>query len=91
MMMMMMSILYSMLYCFHFAWLYGAANIVDYLMPDFVYEYISNIYNLLWLGFMAYKKLLVIQNQILFIHSYYMFLNKLELIFFTQLNGFIYV
>ena len=34
--------------------------IVVYLMPNPLYTYISNIYDLLWLDFMAYQPLEVI-------------------------------
>ena len=36
---------------------YGISTIVDYLMPNPLYTYISNIYDLVWLGFMAYQLL----------------------------------
>ena len=36
---------------------YGISTIVDYLMPNPLYTYISNIYDLVWLGFMAYQPL----------------------------------
>ena len=36
---------------------YGISTIVGYLMPNPLYTYISNIYNLVWLGFMAYQPL----------------------------------
>ena len=32
-------------------------TIVGYLMPNPLYTYISNIYDLVWLGFMAYRPL----------------------------------
>ncbi len=38
----------------------GISIIVGYLMPNPLYTYISNIYDLIWLGFMAYQSLLVI-------------------------------
>ena len=38
---------------------YGKSIIVGYLMPNSLYIYIY-IYNLVWLGFMAYQPLLVI-------------------------------
>ena len=37
--------------------LYGILTIVGYLMPNPLYTYISNIYDLVWLGFMAYQLL----------------------------------
>ena len=49
---------------------YGISTIVDYLMPDPLYTYISNIYDLVCLGFMAYQPLKVISCQILFIFVY---------------------
>ena len=39
---------------------YGMSTIVDYLMPNPVYTYILNIYDLVWFGFMAYQPLFVI-------------------------------
>ena len=35
--------------------MYGPSNIVDYLMPNPLYTYILNIYDLVWLRFMAYQ------------------------------------
>ena len=43
-----------------FGWFYGISTIVGYLMPNPLYAYILNIYDLVWLGFMAYQPLLVI-------------------------------
>ena len=42
-----------------FGWVgfYGISTIVGYLMPNPFYTYILNIYDLVWLGFMAYKPL----------------------------------
>ena len=36
---------------------YGLSTIVGYLMPYPVHSYILNIYDLVWLGFMAYQPL----------------------------------
>ena len=36
---------------------YGISTIVVYLMPNTPYTYILNIYDLLWMGFMAYQPL----------------------------------
>ena len=36
---------------------YGISSIVGYLMPNPLYTYILNIYDLVWLGFMAYQPL----------------------------------
>ena len=36
---------------------YGISTIVGYLMPNPLYTYILNIYDLVWLGFMAYQPL----------------------------------
>ena len=47
---------------------YGISAILDYLMPYSFHTYISNIYDLVWLGFMAYQPLKVIKCQILFLH-----------------------
>ena len=41
--------------------LYGKSNIVDYLMPNLLYTYTSNTYDLGSLGFMAYQPLLGIK------------------------------
>ena len=41
---------------FGLVWFYGISTIVGYLMPN-LYTYISNIYDLVWLGFMAYQPL----------------------------------
>ena len=49
---------------------YGISTIVGYLMPNPLYTYILNIYDLVWLGFMAYQPLYVIECHILFIHIY---------------------
>ena len=39
---------------------YGISTIIGYLMPNPFYTYILNIYDLVWLGFMAYSPMLVI-------------------------------
>ena len=39
---------------------YGISTIVGYLMPNPLYTYILNIYDLVGLGFMAYQPLEVI-------------------------------
>ena len=36
---------------------YSISKIVGYLMPNTLYTYIINIYDLVWLGFMAYQSL----------------------------------
>ena len=36
---------------------YGISSIVGYLMPNPLYTYIVNIYELVWLNFMAYQPL----------------------------------
>ena len=36
---------------------YGISTIAGYLMPNLVYTYILDIYDLVWLGFMAYQPL----------------------------------
>ena len=38
---------------------YGISTIVGYLMPYSLYTYILNIYDEVWLGFMAYQPFLV--------------------------------
>ena len=40
--------------------LYGISTILCYLMPNPLYMYILNIYDLVWFGFMAYQQLYVI-------------------------------
>ena len=47
---------------------YGISTIVGYSMSKPLYTYTSNMYDFVWLGFMAYQPLSVIQCQILFIH-----------------------
>ena len=49
---------------------YGISTIVGYLMPNLLHTYILNIYDLVWLGFMAYQPLSAIQYQVLFIYIY---------------------
>ena len=39
---------------------YGTSTFVGYLMLNTVYTYILNIYDLVWLDFMAHQPLLVI-------------------------------
>ena len=36
---------------------YGISTIVGYSMPTLLYTYILNIYDMVWLGFMAYQPL----------------------------------
>ena len=45
-----------------FGWVgfYGMSTIVGYLMPNPLYTYTLNIYDLVWLGFVAYQQLEVI-------------------------------
>ena len=40
-----------------FGWVgfYDISTIVGYLMPNPLYTYILNIYDLVWFGFMAYQ------------------------------------
>ena len=38
----------------------GISTFNAYLMPNLVYVYILDIYDLVWLGFIAYQPLLVI-------------------------------
>ena len=38
-------------------WFYGISTIVGYLMPNPLFTYILNIYDLGWLGFEAYQLL----------------------------------
>ena len=48
---------------------YSISTIVGYLMLNPFYTYISNIYDLVWFGFMAYQPLQVIRYWIFFIHT----------------------
>ena len=45
------------IYIYDLVWFYGISTIVGYLMPNPLYTYILNIYDLVWLGFMAYQPL----------------------------------
>ena len=49
--------IYSKYIGFRLTGFYGISSIVGYLMPNPLYTYILNIYDLLWLGFMAYQPL----------------------------------
>ena len=42
-----------------FGGFYGISTLVGYLMPNPLYTYILNVYDLVWLGFMACKPLRV--------------------------------
>ena len=42
---------------FSLIWFYGISTIVGYLMPNLLCTYILNIYDLVWLWFMAYQPL----------------------------------
>ena len=55
-----------------FGWVgfYGISTVVSYLMPNPLYAYILKIHDTVWLGFMAYKSLLVFSCQIFFIYIY---------------------
>ena len=49
-------LIYLVLKPFHYVWfdlIYGISTIVGYLMPNPLYTYILNIYDLAWLSFMA--------------------------------------
>ena len=41
-------------------WFYGISTIVGYLMSNPLYTYTLDIYDFVWLGFMAYQLLKVI-------------------------------
>ena len=45
---------------FGWVWFDGISTLVGYLMPNLLYTYISNIYNLVWLAFMIYQPLQII-------------------------------
>ena len=40
--------------CFGWVGLYGISNMVSYLKLNLIYTYILNIYDLVWIGFLAY-------------------------------------
>ena len=40
---------------FGLVWFYAISTIVGYLMPNPLYTYVLNIYDLVWFGFMAYQ------------------------------------
>ena len=40
-----------------FGWVYGISTTVGYLKPNHLYTYILNIWDLVWLGFIAYQPL----------------------------------
>ena len=42
---------------FGLVWFYGISTIVGYLMPNPLYTYMLNIYDLVWFGLMAYQPL----------------------------------
>ena len=42
---------------FGLVWFYGISTIVSYLIPNPLYTYILNIYDLVWLGFMTSQPL----------------------------------
>ena len=42
---------------FGLVWFYGTSTIVGYLMSNPLYTYVLNMYDLVWLGFMAYQPL----------------------------------
>ena len=51
---------FGQVYILNMIWLvelYGISTIVGYLMPNLLYTYTLNIYDLVWLGFMAYQPL----------------------------------
>ena len=43
--------------CALLVWVYGISTIVGYLMPNPLYTCLLNIYDLVWLDFMAYQPL----------------------------------
>ena len=38
-------------------WFYGISPVVGYLMPNPLYSYILNMYDLVWLDFIVYQPL----------------------------------
>ena len=52
-------------------WVLDSNTIEDYLMSNpFIHIYILNVYDLVWVGFMAYQQLQIIKCQILYIYIY---------------------
>ena len=49
---------------------YGKSTSVGFLKPNPLYTHITNIYDLVWLGFMTNRPMQVFKMQILFIHIY---------------------
>ena len=69
--------------CFGLVGFYGISTIVGYLMPNPLYTCILNIYDLVWLSFMAYHTLDFFLLQILFIYTYIYIYNLVGLGFMT--------
>ena len=65
---------------------YGISTIVGYLMPNPLYTYTLNIYDLVWLDFMAYQPLLVINAKSYFyIHiTYIWFVTSFSICIFKR-------
>ena len=53
---------------FGLVWFYGISTLIGYLIPKHVSTYTLNIFDLVWLGFMAYQPFEFIKCQILFKH-----------------------
>ena len=49
---------------------YGISTIEDYLIPNLLYIYILDIYDLAWLGFMSYQP----NKSSLYIHTKYIWI-----------------
>ena len=45
------------IYIYNLVWFYGISTIGDYLMPNPLYTYTLNTYDLVWFGFMVYQPL----------------------------------
>ena len=65
---------------------YGISTIIGYFMPNPLDTYKLNIYDLVWLTFMAYQPLSLIQCQILFIRIFFMFIICEHVLLITFLN-----
>ena len=65
---------------FGLAWFYGISTIVGYFMPNPLYTYILNIYDFVWLVFMAYQPFRINKCQILFIHIHWIYIKKCSLL-----------
>ena len=63
---------------------YGISTIGVFLMPNPLYTYVLNIYDLIWLGFMAYQTLSVIHAKSILIHINYVLFQTIQFCIITQ-------